>query len=795
MENQTGYFPQQEESYDIKKILFRIIRNWYWFVISVTIAFAITYINNFYTDPLYSVSGTMVINDEKKSAADMLMNTLSARKNIDNEITILKSSKMALKAINELPDFHISYYAIGRMRKSMLYKTSPFTVIPDSASLNWKGFPPVNITILSATKYLIELETEVKTQKEMRFGDTFKNENLCFTVFLKDPANYNSYVSTKYSFVMNDASSLANMYKGKLGITTNERRGSVVTLSSVGLVPQMETDFINKLMEVYIRTGLEDKNQTSINTINFIDDQLAIVVDSLRKAEDKLQSFRLNNKILDVSTESGAIMQRISKIQEQKTIIDMQIKYYKYILEYIGKKKDFREVVAPSVLGISDPLMATYISELAKAFSERSIMSISANQTNPSLAPINARIQNAQNMLREYINENLRSADITAADIDKKLSQIETEIVQLPASQRRLLNIERNFKLNDQIYNFLLQKRADASIVKASNIADNKILDPASPEYAYQISPQTSKNRTTGIIIGILIPFVILVLLEFLNNKITDIKDIEKITKVPILGTVGHNERLTDIPVADNPKSAIAESFRALRTNLQYVMRSKENKVISVSSTISGEGKTFCAINLASIIAQSNRKTLLLSLDLRKPKVHKIFNLENTTGLSTYLIGRSTFEEIINPTNINNLYVSTSGPIPPNPAELLETSYMDEFIAEAKQNFDILIMDTPPLAIVTDAILLSRFSDANIFVIRQNYSSKNVLKLVDDLHFKRDIKNVGILVNDVDYTKNYGYGKKYGYGYSYGYGYEVYYGEPERKKTGFFSRFYNVFKS
>lgn len=794
MENQAEYFQQQEETIDIKKFIVRIIRNWYWFIISVTIAYAIAYIINFYTDPLYSVSGTLIINDEKKSTAELLMNTFNTRKNLDNEIAILKSNKMAFKAINELPDFQVSYFAIGRMRKPMLYKSAPFTVIPDSFSNNLKGYP-VNVTILSKDKYLLEIDGVYKIYKEIRFGDTYQDSNFKFTLFLKNADASTPSGFVKYLFTMNDPSGMANMFRGKLGISYNERRGSVLTLSTVGLVPQMETDYINKLMEVYIRTGLEEKNQISINTINFIDDQLSTVVDSLRKAEDKLQNFRLTNKILDVSNESSAIMQRISKIQEQKATFDMQIKYYNYLLEYINKKKDFREVVAPSVLGISDPLITSYISDLAKAFTERSVMSLSANQVNPSLTPINAKIQNALSTLREYINENLRNSDIAIADIDKKLSQIESEILQLPVTQRRLLNIERNFKLNDQIYNFLLQKRADAAIVKAANIADNKVLDAAVPENAAQISPQTSKNSTMAIIIGVLIPLAILVLLEFFNNKIQDIRDIEKVTKVPILGSVGHNDRLSDIPVADNPKAAIAESFRALRTNLQYMMSSKDKKVICVSSTISGEGKTFCAINLASIIAQSNRKTLLLSLDLRKPKIHRIFNLDNTIGLSTYLIGRSTYEEIIVPSNIGNLYVSTSGPIPPNPAELLETSYMEEFITKARQDFDVIIMDTPPLAIVTDALLLTRFSDANIFVVRQNYSSKDVLKLVDDLHFKRDIRNVGVLVNDVDYSKNYGYGKKYGYGYSYGYGYEVYYGESEKTKKGFSSRIRKFFNS
>ena len=266
--------------------------------------------------------------------------------------------------------------------------------------------------------------------------------------------------------------------------------------------------------------------------------------------------------------------------------------------------------------------------------------------------------------------------------------------------------------------------------------------------------------------LGLFIPLSVFVSIEFFKYKILDINDIENFTNVPILGFVGHHEKMSDLPVVENPRSVIAESFRAIRTNLQFVMRDKEQKVISITSTISGEGKTFCAINLAAIIALGNKKTLLLSFDLRKPKIHQVFNLKNIVGISTYLIGKSEYEDIIFRTNIENLYVATAGPVPPNPAELLGTVQMEEFFIRVRKSFDIILIDTPPIALVTDAELLTRYSDYNIFVVRHNYSNKDVLKLVDDLYFKRGIK-FGILVNDMKMTSSYGYGMKYS---SYGYG-------------------------
>jgi capsular exopolysaccharide family len=787
MENQPiGYLPQ-EETVDIRKFLFRIIHRWYWFALSIFVCYSIAYLVNRYKEPQYSVNSTLLINDEKKSTADLLINALdrySARKNIDNEIAILHSYKMTEKAIKELKDFQISYYTVGRVRKPMLYKTAPFVVKVDTLATNLNDHP-VNITVLNRNEYRIEIDGGLNISKVQRFGVPYRSDNFNFTIVLKE----NSYVpppTAKFFFTINSLNSLVNLYRSKLGITTNDKRGTVLTLTTTGFVPEMESDFLNKLMEVYIKAGLEEKNQTAINTINFIDSQLDIVVDSLHKAEDKLQNFRLSNKIVDISEEGKAIMDKLEKVQSQKVEVEMQLKYFQYLQGYIEKKKDFREVMAPAIMGVSDPLLNSIVEELAKLYSERNIMGQNVKEDFPALEMIDANIQTRLSALKENMREAINTTKLSLNDVNGRLAEIESEIQRLPLTERHLLNIERDFKLNDQIYNFLLQRRADAAISKASNVADNKVIDPASSLNCAQISPQASRNKMIAYILGILIPLSIIVIIEFFNEKIIEPKDIEKATKVPIFGSIGHNEKASDLPVADNPKSAIAESFRALRTNLQYVMRGDDQKIICISSTISGEGKTFCSLNLAAIIAQSNKKTLLMSLDLRKPKIHKIFNIENDKGISTYLIGRTSYEESISPTNINNLYIATSGPVPPNPAELLETSLMETFVNKAREEFDVIIMDTPPLAIVTDAFLLTKFSNSFLFVVRQNYSTKAVLQLVDDLYTKRNLTNIGILINDVQIVSYYGrkYGYNYGYGYGYGYGDRYghgYYGETKVK--------------
>jgi tyrosine-protein kinase Etk/Wzc len=786
MEDHQNYIPQ-EEPIDVRKFIITILRNWYWFAISIFVTYSIAFLINRYTDPVYSVSSTLLINDERRSTAEILINVLDrtgARKNVENEIAIIKSYRIASLTLRKLPEFDVSYYLLGTIRKSIMYKSAPFKVITDSAGQNQKGVP-VYITVLSNEKYLIDLDGSGKSKKEQKFGIPYIDQNYNFTLFYTN-GQKTKFDPEKYFFIINDKPNLARAYQGKLNISTNDKRGTVLALSTTGSDAQMESDYLNKLMEVYIQYGLDEKNRTAINTISFIDEQLSLVVDSLKRAEDKLQNFRLKNKVLDISSEGSSIMGRFEGIQSEKAQLDLKARYFKYLQEYIDKKKDFREVAAPSVMGIGDLLLNSLVSELSKLYSERSILVLSAQQGNPELTLINAKIQNNLDALRENIKEIISSNNIALAETNDRIEAIQKEIQQLPVTERGLLNIQREFKLNDQIYNFLLQKRADAAITKASNVADNKILDEAMVGNSVQIAPQYGRNKMIAIIIGILIPLSIIILIEYFNDKIIDPRDIEKITKVPVLGSIGHNDKFSEIPVADNPKSALAESFRALRTNLQYVLHEDNKKVICITSTLSGEGKTFCAVNLASIIAQSNKKTLLISLDLRKPKIHKVFNAQNDKGLSTFLIGKTDYDDIILKTNINNLFITPAGPVPPNPAELIETQKMKEFVDLVRKDFDIIVMDTPPIAIVTDALLLTRFSDAVVFVVRQNYSTHDVAHLVDDLHFKKGVPNIGILINDVKINSFYGYSRKYSYNYGYGneysYGYiEDYYEETPNK--------------
>jgi len=362
------------------------------------------------------------------------------------------------------------------------------------------------------------------------------------------------------------------------------------------------------------------------------------------------------------------------------------------------------------------------------------------------------------------------------SDADRRLLEIEKDIRRLPSTERQMINIQRKFDINNTVYTFLLEKRAEAGIARASNVPDNRIIDDAGFFSTAMVGPKKRQNLMMALVLGLFLPALGIVLVDYLNNKIIDKKDLERRTSIPVIGYISHNSLKSEIPVAENPGSTLSESFRSVRTSLKYFLKDRTCPVISVSSTITGEGKTFVSINLAAIIAMSGKRVLLAGLDLRKPRIHRIFGAENEKGISSYLIGEEKYEDIVLKTEFKNLFYTPAGPVPPNPAELIDSEAMAGFIARAREEFDFIILDTPPVAIVTDALLLSPFSDFYLFVVRQRYTSRNTLALIEELRAGGNLKSIGIVMNDISMSGYYGYGLRYGYsmGYGYNYGYNYY---------------------
>lgn len=780
---QSGYFnPLEDEGVDFKRYISLFISNWYWFAVSLFIALSIAYGINRWSEEVFTVSSTLLIKDDSNNALTEIFpgsQGFKSQQNLNNEIGILLSFELNYRVMKDLPAFSTVYTSVGRrgIAEARMYKNSPFIVTFDSLENQVKG-QRINVRILSDSTYRLEIENSKKFEEELFFGERFKALGYDFTIILRDTGRYryDGSASNKYYFYFIDPVSLANQYRGKLSVSPIQEEASLVTLTTTGYVKEQEADYLNTLMDVYLNFGLEYKNQTAAQTIEFIENQLGTISESLAMAENELENFRLNNKLIDISYEGAVIKEKLEQIDAERTKLQMQESYYEYLKDYLETRNENVDVLAPSVMGVSDGLLIKLVDELSNLQKSKRQLSMNLIESAEPLKIIEANISNTKEAIRENVNEGLINIMRSKNETDRRLDEVEREIQKLPSTERQMINIQRKFDINNTVYTFLLEKRAEAGIARASNVPDNRIIDRAGDYSSARIRPRERRNLMTAVIIGLFIPLLGIILLDFMNNKIIDKKDIEKKTPAPVIGYISHNSLKTETPVAENPGSTLSESFRSVRTNLKYFLKDLKCPVISISSTITAEGKTFFSTNLASILAMSDKKVLLVGLDLRKPRIHRIFGINNEEGLSNFLIGEKEFDEIIVKTSIDNLWYAPSGPVPPNPAELIESKMMEEFFQTAKKKFDYIVVDTPPVAIVTDALLVSSFTDFYLFVVRQRYSSKNTLDLVNEMYNNESVKAMGIIVNDISTSGYYGYGLRYGYsmGYGYNYGYNYY---------------------
>lgn len=780
---QEQYGPQKaDDQIDFKRYLSLFLSNWYWFAIALFISLSIAYGINRWSEEVYTVSSTLLIKDDSNNTLSEIFpgsQGFRSQQNLNNEIGILKSFDLNLRVLKSLPEFTTVYTSVGRrgIAESRMYKSSPFIVVYDSLEKQTPG-QKINIKILSDSTYYLEIENSGNIKKEIAFGERFVISGYNFSIILRDKHNfsYDEDASNKYYFYFIYPSTLANQYRRKLSVTPVEEEASLVTLTTSGYVSQQEADYLNKLMEVYLDYGLENKNKTAAQTIEFIETQLATISDSLKLAENEMENFRLINKLIDLSREGSLVQQKLEQIDAEKTRLEMQENYYEYLKKYIETKNESTDIIVPSVMGVTDGLLVKLVDELSSLQKQKRELSMNLYESAEPLKIIEKNISNVRSSISENVGEGLINIRRSINETDNRLQEVETEIRKLPSTERQLINIQRKFDINNSVYTFLLEKRAEVGIARASNVPDNMVIDRAGDYSSERIRPRGERNLMIATLLGLLVPFIGIVLIDLLNNKIIDKKDIENRTSAPVLGYISHNSYKSEIPVAENPGSTLAESFRSVRTTLKYFFKDIQCPVLSVSSTITAEGKTFISTNLAAILAMSDKKVLLIGLDLRKPRIHKIFGRDNEIGVSNFLIGEERFENVILKTDIENLWYAPSGPVPPNPAELIESERMVYFFERAKKRFDYIVIDTPPVAIVTDALLVSSITDFYLFVVRQRYSSKNTIELIEELNNNQIIKKCGIVVNDINISGYYGYGLRYGYsmGYGYNYGYNYY---------------------
>jgi len=785
----------QEETIDIKALVLKHTQYWYYFALSILFFGCIAFLNNRYTAPEYSVSTTLLIRDDNNTqlGAENLLEGLelfSGKKNLKNEIVILSSYSICKKVIEEL-NLGISYYQHGFLKTNELFGNSPFKVEVDSSHLQLTG---INFHIIPLNNEEFRISISASNQYPYNILSKKLEKSLTADIDIDQKYTFNSRIETKFysffihksnhfnldeinendqyfSFKLHQTDKLANNLIEKVSINPINKETSILKLNIRERNPKKSIHILDKITEIYIRSGLDEKNLMAINTIHFIDDQLTIIQDSLSKIERKLERFKTLHPNLEiVDKEYGTYFQK-QKLDNSLSEQSVNIKYYKSLLSYLKNDKNANSIISPTSMGISNPELNNLINQLLQLYAKKGELQLTTTERNPTYIAILSQINHTKVTIIENVNNLIASASIFELDLSDRITFFDKKINKLPEAEKDYIILKRKYEYNEQTAIYLQQKRYEASLAKAGTESDHKVIDFARLDSEKPISPRKNLAYFIALIFGILIPITVISLRDFFSDTIKSKSDLLESTNIPILGLVGHSDNATSLVVSNSSKSIIAESFRALRTNIQYLAADKEKKVITVTSSVGGEGKTFTTMNLAAIFALSGRKTILIGGDLRKPKLHEDFKVDTSKGLSSYLINKSELAEVIEKTEIDTLDVIASGPTPPNPAELLDSKKMKDLIIELNKTYDYVIIDTPPIGLVTDGVILMQHADINLYVVRHNYSKAGALNVINNLYRQKQVENIHIIINDFKHTSSgYGYGYGYGYGTS-GYGY------------------------
>ena len=779
---------ENQVSFDFKGFLIKIGSYWKWFLISLLIAFTIAYQVNIRKEKIYGMETLISVKEESNplftSNTSLVFNWGGTSDQVQTISTTLQSRSHNELVVDKL-QFYISYLVQGEYNLVDAYGAVPFHVDIDKTKGQLAG-TLISIKFLSENEYEIRIPFENPNVSVVTYANnTYSNTAVVKGEFVKKYKvgqqvslpflnwklqindNPGFYKGNEYFVSFNDFNGTVSSYKG-INVRSDDKGGSIITLGMQGNNKARMVEYLNSTVKMLIKRQLDSKNQFATNTISFIDSTLVAMESQLKETTNELKTFRKGKNLYDVEDGGAKFSEKILEFDVKKDEVNRKVAYYNSLKAYLKNSVNYAKLPAPSVAGIEDPNIVVNVSKLIALSTQRSEMAY-AVKSDKIFKDFDNQMEAVKNVLLENIATAKTALQYDLAVVSSKINQTESTIKQLPEDQQELIKIKRKYDLSDNIYSTFLQKRSEADIVKAANLSDIHFIDPAKDVGGGLIGPKTSVNYVLALFLGILIPLLFVFAVFFINNSVQNAEDISKMTQIPLIGVVGVNKDNTNLAVFDKPKSALSESFRAIRSSLQFLYK-KQNvdgaKTLMITSSISGEGKTFCSINIATVFALSEKKTVIIGLDLRKPKLAEEFNLSNDVGVVNYLIKQKTVDEIINHTHIPHLDVILSGPVPPNPAEMIMSEGMGELIQELKQKYDYIILDTPPVGLVSDALELAQYCDVTLYIVRQNFTKKEMISLLNNRVKRGELNNTSIILNGLENKAKYGTG--YGYGYGYG---------------------------
>ncbi len=770
-ENPLNYLFVDEESINYREALEKYVYRWKWFVLCAIIAVISAYVYLRYTPNEYKVSTTILVADEKNGS---LSSELSAFEDlgllggstisIDNEIGLLKSKSLMERAVKEV-GLNVGYYGEGRVRTTELFQQkSPIKInffAKDSVFYNLDT--TFYVQLKSATNFILK-GSDGNQISEHIFGENIATSmgNLVIT-----PTKINTLSNIKEVLVViSPLKRVVDNYANKIEIELLYKKSSLIALSLKDEIKIKAQVLLNTLVRQYNNDAVEDKSLMSNNTNDFINQRLIIIENDLSKVDKGVEEFKTTNKLTNITSEASLVLQTNAALEQKILELNTQLKLSAYVADYMASNS---EGLIPANLGLADVSISASSLQYNTLIIERNRLLKSTRKQNPIIINLESQITELRASIAQSLLNLNSSLNIALNDAVQQENRLNSKITSVPKQEREFRDIQRQQQIIETLYLYLLQKREENAISLAATLPNAKIIDAADGS-DIPVSPKRKIVYLAALMLGFVVPFLFFYIVFLLDNKVQTSKDIEAVVKAPILGEIPKCENGDKVVVNNEEKGAVAEAFRMLRTNIAFMLSNvkNENKTIFITSTVGAEGKTFVAVNLAAVLALSNKKVLLIGADIRKPKIKEYLNAPfDNKGLTHFLMDTSLkVKDVIVRNEDAKFDILHSGIIAPNPSELLMNGRFDEVLAYGKEFYDFVIVDTAPIKVVTDTLLLSYTADLFVYVIRANYLDKRLLEIPAKLYSDKRLKNMAVLLNDVNIEKGFGYG--YGYGYGYG---------------------------
>lgn len=764
----------------IKDLLLKAFELKYYYIACVIVFISAAYLYNKFSSRQYEINTTIGPVEDNRSqmlSSNEMFRSLGGytqRSNIENDINNLNSFTMVSSTISIL-NLEVGYFVQKNNlfnQTTEVYQESPFSVNIDKSHVQSIG-AKFQISILNDSTFRLTVKEDeanlynyIDNQVVIedislgidticRFNNTISNKNFKFSVSLhKEHLPKKKMASEQYFFEFYHLDFLTKQYLENISISSISPMSSIISVKYTGENLGKSIFFLNKYIELYIKQNLDEKNKIAKSTINFIDSQISNISDSLVKSESKLKNFRSANQVMDLSVQGQRLYEQLSQVETERATLEIQQRYYNYVINYFKTNTDMSGVVPPSSMNVSDPIMNQLITEFLNLNSQRAEILSNKNEKNLFLGQLENKIKMQKNAIIENVTNNQGTLNLSLNELNYRAEKISKEISNLPKTELNMVSMQRKFTLNDAIFTFLLQKRSEAAISLASNYPDYQLLEPAREITSHINKPKKMTNYLAAFFLALLIPSIILLIREFFNDKISKALDIERLLDRSVLSVIYSNMKKTESVVSEYPGSAIAESFRNLRSVLLSKLKHEKTKVLLVTSSQPQDGKSFISYNLAASIASVGYKTIVIDCDLRRPVLHSKFKADNSSGISSFMTKDSTTEKIIHKSNIENLSFIPGGPIIPNPSELIASGALDDLINFLKLNYEFIIIDAAPVGIVADSIQLMKYATHVLIIARCNYTRKDILSNAFETLNSNKICNYDVVLNDLNIKKS-----------------------------------------